>query len=363
MARVVKPRKQKTPPATPLQALLEEYIQHLEVTGFTDDTRYVRRVHLNMFERWAAERGLVEPVEVTRPVLERYQRYLFHYRKKDGRPLSFASQHSRLVPLRQWFRWMTRQNYLLHNPASELELPRLPKPLPRVLTASEAEMILQQPDVTDPAGIRDRAMLETFYSTGMRRTELLRLRLYDMDRDAGIVTIREGKGRKDRVIPIGERAVAWIDKYLDEARPRLVVEPDDGTIFLTVQGEPFGPNRLSGLVRDYVEAARIGKRGACHLFRHTMATLMLEGGADIRFIQQMLGHARLDTTQIYTHVSIRMLKQIHSATHPAAALKRDPSDAQHAMLMQTQMWPGEPAPTAEDLFAALDAEADEEDRD
>jgi integrase/recombinase XerD len=363
MARVVKPRKQKTPPATPLQALLEEYIQHLEVIGFTADTRSVRRVHLNMFERWAAERGLVEPVEITRPVLERYQRYLFHYRKKDGRPLSFSSQHSRLSPLRQWFKWMTRQNYLLHNPASELELPRLPKPLPRVLSASEAETVLQQPNVADPVGLRDRAMLEMFYSTGMRRTELLRLRLYDVDRDTGIVTIREGKGKKDRVIPIGERAVAWLDKYLDEARPRLAVEPDDMTVFLTVQGEPFSPNTLSFIIREYVDGAKIGKRGACHLFRHTMATLMHEGGADIRFIQEMLGHARLDTTQIYTHVSIRMLKQIHSATHPAAALKRDPKDAQHAMLMQTQMWPGKPAPNAEELFAALDAEAEEEDRD
>ena len=139
MARVVKPRKQRTAPSTPLQAMLEEYIESLAVKGFTDDTRHVRREHLSLFERWAMERGLTEPVEVTRPVLERYQRYLFHYRKKDGSPLSFASQHSRLSPLRMWFRWMTRQNYLLHNPASEIELPRLPKPLPRVLTASEAE--------------------------------------------------------------------------------------------------------------------------------------------------------------------------------------------------------------------------------
>jgi integrase/recombinase XerD len=196
------------------------------------------------------------------------------------------------------------------------------------------------------------------------------LRLYDVDREAGIVTIREGKGKKDRVIPVGERAVAWLDKYLDQARPRLVAEPDDGTLFLTAQGEPFGPNRLSGLVRDYVEAAEIGKHGACHLFRHTMATLLLEGGADIRFIQQMLGHARLDTTQIYTHVSIRMLKQIHSATHPAAQLKRgseDPAETvQNAVLAQDvpgQMWPGVPASTAEELFAALDAESAEEDQD
>ena len=370
MARVVKPRKQRMAPSTPLQAMLEEYIESLAVKGFTDDTRHVRHEHLSLFERWALERGLTDPVEITRPVLERYQRYLFHYRKKDGQPLSFASQHSRLSPLRSWFRWMTRQNYLLHNPASEIELPRLPKPLPRVLTASEAEIVLQQPEVGDPVGLRDRAMLEVFYSTGMRRTELVNLKLYDVDRAAGVVTIREGKGKKDRVIPIGERAVAWLDKYLDQARPRLAAEPDDMTLFLTVQGEPLGRTTLSYIIRQYVEGARIGKRGACHLFRHTMATLMHEGGADIRFIQQMLGHARLDTTLIYTHVSIRMLKQIHSATHPAAALKRGeeaPAKAvENAMLAQAvpgQMWPGVPASTAEQLFAALDAESAEEERD
>jgi len=360
MARVVKPRKPKVVPATPMQAMLEDYIHALEVQGFTGDTRSVRRVHLYMFERWAADRGLMEPVEVTRPVLERYQRYLFHYRKKDGKPLTFASQHSRLSALRQWFKWLTRQNYLLHNPASEIDLPRIPKPLPRVLTASEAETILQQPNIHEPVGLRDRAILETFYSTGMRRTELVNLKLYDIDREAGIVTIREGKGRKDRVIPIGERAVAWFDKYLDESRPHLVVEPDDMTVFLTAQGESFSRNALSLIIREYVEAANIGKRGACHLFRHTMATLMLEGGADIRFIQQMLGHSRLDTTQIYTHVSIRMLKQIHSATHPAAPLKRDPSEDWHAMLFQTQMWTGD-EPTAATLFAELEQEAAEED--
>jgi integrase/recombinase XerD len=360
MARVVKPRKAKTIPATPMQAMLEDYIHHLEVVGFTDDTRSVRRVHLYMFERWAADRGLVEPVEATRPVLERYQRYLFHYRKKDGKPLTFSSQHSRLSALRQWFKWLTRQNYLLHNPASEIELPRLSKPLPRVLSASEAETIMQQPNINEPVGLRDRTILETFYSTGMRRTELVNLKLYDVDREAGIVTIREGKGKKDRVIPIGERAIAWFDLYLGEARPQLVVEPDDMTVFLTGQGESFSRNSLSLIIREYVEAAKIGKRGACHLFRHTMATLMLEGGADIRFIQQMLGHSRLDTTQIYTHVSIRMLKQIHSATHPGAVLKRDPSEDQHAKLFQTTMWTGEP-PTAEQLFDTLNAESDEED--
>jgi integrase/recombinase XerD len=130
------------------------------------------------------------------------------------------------------------------------------------------------------------------------------------------------------VVPVGERALAWLDKYLHEIRPELAIDPDDGTVFLTAEGEPFSPNHLSALVRDYVEAAATGKSGACHLFRHTMATLMLEGGADIRYIQQMLGHAKLDTTQIYTHVSVRMLKEIHSATHPGAKLEADTNEKQ-----------------------------------
>jgi len=129
--------------------------------------------------------------------------------------------------------------------------------------------------------------------------------------------VRQGKGKKDRMIPIGSRALAWIDKYVLEVRPTLARQPDDGTLFLSNQGDTFSPNRLSQMVREYVDGAQLGKSGACHLFRHTMATLMLENGADIRFIQAMLGHAELSTTQIYTQVSIRKLKEIHSLTHPA----------------------------------------------
>jgi integrase/recombinase XerD len=353
MARVVRPRKQKAPPTTPLAMLLDEHLQHLAVKGFTENTLKVRRVHVEMFLAWCSDRGLTEPVEITRPVLERYQRHLFHYRKKNGEPLTFSSQHARLAPLKVWFKWMTRQNYILHNPASELELPRLGYQLPSVLNKDEAELVLQQPDVSDPVGIRDRAMLEVLYSTGMRRMEVLNLKLYDVDRKRGIVTICEGKGKKDRVVPVGERALAWLEKYLNEVRPECVVEPDDGIVFLTSMGEPFTPNHLSGLARRYVRAAQIGKSGACHIFRHTMATLMLEGGADIRYIQAMLGHARLDTTQIYTHVSIRMLKQIHAATHPTARLdsrKQETAKAQHNSDEQLKAA----------LLETLDAEADEE---
>lgn len=129
--------------------------------------------------------------------------------------------------------------------------------------------------------------------------------------------IRQGKGKKDRMIPIGERAIGWIERYLADARPALAGAPDDGTLFPSHMGESFSPNRLTQLVRDYIDTAELGKTGSCHLLRHTCATLMHENGADIRFIQQLLGHAELSTTQIYTQVSIRKLKEIHAATHPA----------------------------------------------
>ena len=318
MARIVRKRKPIEPPKTPLAALLEKHLDDLRLKNYSEYTIKGRRVHIQFFLDWAIERGITEPVEVTRTVLERYQKHVFDYRKKNGEPLGFTGQHDRIVPLRVWFKWMARHHHSLHNPASELELPRTGQRLPKaVLTASEAEQIMLQTNIDDVLGLRDRAILETFYSTGMRRLELATLKLWDLDLERATATIRLGKGKKDRFIPLGDRAAAWIARYIVESRPKLVTEPSDMTVFLSNAGEPFSLDHLSDLVRDYVDAAQIGKRGACHLFRHTMATLMLEGGADIRFIQAMLGHADLKTTQIYTHVAIRQLQEIHRATHPA----------------------------------------------
>jgi integrase/recombinase XerD len=351
------PKKRKTEldtplPPTRLSALLTEHVNALRVRDYSEHTLRNRHLHVRLFLEWCAERGLTEPTEITRPVLERYQRHLFHQRKRNGEPLTFRSQHIHLVALRSWFRWMTRQNHILHNPASELELPRLGHRLPKhVLTIEEVERVLQQPDIRDPLGLRDRAILEVLYSTGIRRMEVIHLKLFDLDVERGTLLIRQGKGKKDRFVPIGERAIAWVQKYIREARPRLVVEPDHGALFLSRTGEEVSRDHMSLMVRMYVLKAKIGKTGACHLFRHTMATLMLEGGADVRFIQQMLGHASLSTTEIYTHVSIRMLKQVHNATHPAAALDREhPQPAIAAT----------DAEAKEELFATLDAEAEEE---
>jgi integrase/recombinase XerD len=345
-----------------LAAYVLRYLEWLQVHNYAAPTGQNRQSYLGVFVAWCAERGLATPKEITKPILERYQRSLYTHRKANAEPLTFRAQHARLIPVRAFFKWCAKQNYLLYNPASELELPRLEHRLPKhVLTKAEVEQVLSQPDTTESMGLRDRAILEVFYSTGMRRSELMGLGLFDLDRERGTVMIRQGKGKKDRMIPIGERAIAWIDRYQTQVRPELVIARGNATLFLTQAGEAFTPDRLTQLVRGYVNAADIGKTGSCHLLRHTMATLMLENGADIRYIQAMLGHAELSTTQIYTQVSIRKLKEIHSATHPAkvrnARVKADSGDAHESTAAVES---SAPAPTVNDILAALAAEADEE---
>jgi integrase/recombinase XerD len=350
MARIVTPRKPKPQPESPLELMLRDYMQALLIQNYSENTISNRTFHLVAFIRWCQERGLSDPVEVTRPVLERYQRYLFLYRKKNGEPMSFRTQHSRLVPLRMWFRWMTRRNHLLHNPASELELPRLAQPLPKnIFSAQEVERILQLCDIDDPIGLRDRAIIELLYSTGVRRMEVIALKLYDLSFDRGVVLVRLGKGKKDRYVPIGERAIAWVQKYINEARPQIVSELDDMTLFLTNNGEPFSRDHITSNVKARIDAAKLGKTGACHLFRHTMATLMHENGADIRFIQEILGHVKLETTQIYTHVSIRTLQQVHATTHPAAHL----GHSEKPVLRRDQE-------AVEELYRMLDKEVEDD---
>jgi integrase/recombinase XerD len=300
---------------------IARHLESLRVRGYSERTLRTREPGLVAFARWCEMRGVEGVREVTKPILERYQAHLFYHRKPSGKTLTLATQKSRMIPIKTFFSWLTKQNVLLWNPASELVLPRPEVRLPRaVLTAEEAEAVLALPDLDDVLGLRDRAILEVLYATGMRRAEVAHLELSDLDLERGTVLVREGKYRKDRMLPLGERAAAFIVKYLEEARPQLAVDAKDMTVFLTNVGTPIEPAYLTIRVREYVDAAALGKSGACHLFRHTMATVMLERGADIRFIQQMLGHARLDTTQIYTQVSIRSLCAVHAATHPTAKI-------------------------------------------
>jgi integrase/recombinase XerD len=256
-------------------AWARQYLEWLRVRAYSERTVGNTESSLRLFVAWCEARALSRPAEVTKPVLERYQRHLFHHRKPDGKPLSFRSQRVRLVPVRGFFKWLVKQNALPSNPASELELPRLPMRLPaHVLTADEVERVMLEPDVGTAVGVRDRAMLEVLYSTGIRRMELVNLSVFDVDAERGTVMVRQGKGRKDRMVPMGERALFWVQRYLEQVRPSLVVLPDEGALFLTSLGERLTPDWLTQKVRGYVNAAELGKRGSCHLFRHTMATLM-----------------------------------------------------------------------------------------
>jgi integrase/recombinase XerD len=360
---VAPPRTQTAPAdALGLTAALNRYLEHLGTRGYRPMGIATAQRYIRDFIDWCQERGVVHPSQVSRQVVERYQRWLYHYRKKDGTPLSIAGQRCKLVPLRGYFRWLTRQGEIPANPAADMELPRKLKRLPRVvLTELEAERVMAAVDISTTTGQRDRAMLELLYATGMRRTEIASLQVGDVEPERGVVLIREGKGGKDRLLPIGERALYWLTQYLEQARSQLAWNADDKTLFLGREGKPLNPVWLSTVIAKRVDAAKLGKRGGCHLWRHTMATLMLEGGADIRFIQAMLGHAEISTTQIYTQVAIRQLQAVHALTHPGAKRHQRGQQGEHATDAQNGV--DMPAPqvdaesAADALLAALDAEA------
>lgn len=340
-------------PDVPLSTALREFLSWSEMNGISSATLRQRQRGVRRFILWAQERTLRSPQEITLPILERYQRHLYHYRKADGMPLSFASQHTEIVPLKAYFKWLARARHILYNPAAEWVLPKAPRKIPRyVLTVEEVERILNLTDTTTPIGIRDRAILEVLYSSGIRRSELTRLDIPDVDTKRGSVLVREGKGKRDRFIPLGARACAWVERYLAEVRPELLTVDNCYSLFLTDYGTRFEADWLGEYIKRYIQRAGVAATGACHLFRHACATHMLENGADIRFIQALLGHASLTSTQIYTSVSIQKLKQIHDATHPAriARLGSDQNSSAGANLNDD----------AKALFDAISAENDDD---
>ncbi len=315
-------RKADPSAANPLHAWAASFCEWTVVRGLAASTAYTRERGLQGFIQWVDERGIRHPGEVTRPVLQRYQRHLYLHRKKDGQALTLGTQHSRLMSVVAFFKWLTREGHILSNPAADLDMARPRLQLPRVLlSVQDVQNVLNAIPTHDAhsgttlRGIRDRAMLEVLYSSGLRKGELMRLALGEIDTERGTVLVRQGKGRKDRLVPLGERAAAWVQRYLLEVRPQLLVA-DTQTLFLSDWGEPWESDRLFRVVRGYLRIAGI-EGGNCHAFRHACATHMLEGGADIRHIQRMLGHSQLNTTEIYTHVAIGQLKAVHALTHPA----------------------------------------------
>lgn len=351
-----------------LAALITTYLTAAEAQGYAASTLDGRRRHLTQFVQWCDARGLLTPEEITPTVLEAFRLWLYHLRQDDGTPeglpLTWATQASKLTAVRMLFAWATRSKRLVMNPAAEIERPRLPKRLPRaVLTVSETERVLAQPNLDTAMGIRDRAILEVLYSTGIRRMELVGLDCTDIDPERGICFVREGKGKKDRLVPIGERAITWTLRYLDLVRPHLleraalraVVGRDTTALFLSARGTRIRATKLTERLRQYLVAAQIEKPGSVHIFRHTMATLMHDRGADIRDLQEMLGHAQLSTTEIYTHVSIERLKAIHTQTHPAHVTHDVPESADESSEFSSR------APAPAPFYLAAEAAEEEGD--
>ncbi len=299
--------------------LVQRHLDHLAVRNYSPQTILSQIKQLRYFRQFCERRGVTCVDQITRQCILDYQAQLFlRYRKKDGGKLAVSTQKQWLMAVTGFMAWSTRQGFIPFNPASDLEMPRGEYRLPRaILTVGEVERVLKIPDTSTPFGLRDRAILEVFYSTGIRRNELCRLNLTDLDSERGVVRVEQGKGRKDRYVPIGTRALYWVEKYLIHSRPQLGKITDKDAVFLGKKGQRVHPGRLASHVHALIARARLGKAGSCHIFRHAFATALLENGCDLRHIQAMLGHVKLETTAIYTHLNMRDLKAAHEKYHPA----------------------------------------------
>ena len=226
-----------------LRLLSKAYADHLSIRHFSSSTIHTRSVHLQIFVRWCNEQRLSNVDGLSPEVLVQYQSHLMNSRSPNGAPRLVSTQHSYLLSIRSWICWMSKQGLVSPEIGLVIPFPKLSYRLPRVLSAADIEQVFERCPLNTRSGIRDRALLETLYSSGIRRMELLNLKVHDLDWHKELVAIRMGKGRKDRIVPIGERALAWIDRYLWEVRPSFA-RPDDPIVFLTRSGRAITPNHL-----------------------------------------------------------------------------------------------------------------------
>ncbi len=275
---------------------------------------------MNFFSRWAQKEKLFEkPLsELGMKELDTYYLYIDAYRKADNKPLALSSRRYQIINIQKFFNWLCLQGHTLFNPALHLEKHRLPKNLSRrILTYKQVQSVLEQPNTQTKIGLRDKAILELLYGSGIRRAELVNLNVDDIHFDREVVHIRQGKGSKDRLVPVGKRALEYIEQYINTVR-KAWVKDQDRTLFLSHRGNKMDTSNLGIFMKRYMIQAGIDKPGACHIFRHSMATHMLESGCGLRYVQEMLGHSRVSSTQVYTHVSMTKLKEVYTRCHPSA---------------------------------------------
>jgi integrase/recombinase XerD len=245
----------------------------------------------------------------------------------DGRrPVAPATLQRKIACLRSFYRHLRREQILDHDPTSELRPPRSRARLPKVLSRDEVNRLLEQPRGLSPAALRDRALLETMYACGLRASEAITLELGELDLEAGILRAR-GKGSKERLVPIGSKAIATLHTYLSQGRPCLVGLGDEVRVFVNLRGHGLSRQGLYKIVQGHAASAGLEHRMSPHTLRHTFATHLLAGGCDLRSLQEMLGHADIGTTQIYTHLSADRLRDVYFDAHPRAQIARKADEA------------------------------------
>lgn len=284
--------------------------------GLAEGTLEWYRSSLEIFADFLEARGIDHPAQADARVISEFQSHLLTLTTRLGRPYATGTRIHMLVAVKKLYQHLQDEGRVLIDPTVRLRMPRQGRRLPRaLLTAAEMRRLLEAPDTRDPWGLRDRAILELLYSTGLRFAEMAGLRVEDVDVVERTLWVRQGKGRRDRVLPLGRWATFWMKRYLN-ATADLRRRQSTERIFLTPHGNELANRVFNGLVKRYAAAAKIAKNVSAHTIRHSFATLLLSGGADVRKIQRLLGHAKLDSTEIYTHLNLTDLRRVQEKCHP-----------------------------------------------
>ncbi len=304
-----------------IKELIPVYLKYLKVLGRSHYTIRNARYNLRDFVRFLDEERIYSLTDLTSEVLEEYQEDLAFRLTAKGRLLSLRSQSQLLGVVKGFTLFLKDKDYLLHDPGKGIKLPKKPKKLPKViLSTKEVKKLMAAPDTRTNRGYRNRVILEILYDTAIRRSELGNIKITDLDLSSGYIRI-QGKGNKERVVPLGKRVCELVRNYILAVRPSFVQDKDNGYLILNRWGRKISVNGIWAVVKRCVYLARLNKDITTHTLRHTCATHMLKNGAPVRHIQEMLGHESLESTQIYTHVTINDLKEIHAKYHPGENLK------------------------------------------
>lgn len=306
-----------TTPARSFDDWIERYHQQLEILNFAARTWITQRSYLRLFRHFLTELQLTDVHAVTPSVLQDFQRWLFYQPSARGLARTAASQNSALSTVKAFFAFLHTEGVLPTNPAKALRYARQPDPLPRnILTVQEARRIIEAPDTHTVLGYRDRTLLEVLYATGIRKQELMNLTVDEVNLDEELLRINAGKGGKDRVVPLSRMACRYLETYLKVIRPELLRGATSSRLFISLRARPMGKNTVGAVVEKYARLARVKKPVTCHLWRHTCATHLLKNHANLRHVQEILGHRSLATTERYLRLTITDLKEAHRKYHP-----------------------------------------------